>query len=566
MDAWTARILAAYVAAAAASEAGATCAGRLSGTAAWSVEGDAVASSLGLSVAGAGDIDGDGYAEIVVGLPGWNPGCPSACQNGAVYVYRGSATGPSPAPEWSFLGPGFGSGFGAGVGAAGDVDGDGYGDLIFAGSFHADEPQQVQLHRGSPDGLASEPAWTYVLGPAYTVWPLPSTAAGDVDGDGYDDVIVGWRRWPGYQADMGRALVFAGSPAGLSASPVWSVEGAAYGANVGFSVASAGDVNGDDLDDVLVASSLEVRLYPGRPSGPAATPSWTAPIDPRVDIAESYGGAASAGDVNGDGYDDVIVGSPAYSNGETNEGRVEVYHGSAAGLAATPARSVESDVADAFFGCSVAPAGDVDCDGYADVVVGACFEGGTGRSYIFPGGPAGLSPTAGWTASGGAANALFGRSVAAAGDVNGDGRADVIVGAPGVEPAGQAFVYLGVPPASSGAAAATPDGSDEAQPPLALGKDPRGTLTLTWGVSCLANEMDWEIYVGALGDFANRQPATCSTGGQTAARLGPPSGDAYYLVVPRTSDREGSHGKDGGGAERPPGAAPCLPREIAACP
>src|SRR4029434_9610682 len=139
----------------------------------------------------------------------------------------------------------------------------------------------------------------------------------------------------------------------------------------------------------------------------------------------------TAGDVNGDGYDDVIVGANGYDNGQTNEGRAYVYLGSAAGLSTTPAWTAESDQAGAELGISVATAGDVNGDGFSDVMVGAsAYDNGQldeGRAYAYLGSAAGLSTAAAWTAESDQVSANFGLTVATAGDVNGDGFSDVIV-------------------------------------------------------------------------------------------------------------------------------------------
>src|SRR5262249_39764103 len=146
---------------------------------------------------------------------------------------------------------------------------------------------------------------------------------------------------------------------------------------------------------------------------------WTAESN---QASASFGSAvASAGDVNGDGYGDVIVGAYQYDNGETNEGRAYVYLGSASGLSATAAWTAESDQASADFGYSVASAGDVNGDGYGDVIVGAYQyangETAEGRAYVYLGSASGLSATAAWTAESNQASAEFGSSVASAGDV-----------------------------------------------------------------------------------------------------------------------------------------------------
>jgi hypothetical protein len=160
---------------------------------------------------------------------------------------------------------------------------------------------------------------------------------------------------------------------------------------------------------------------------------------------------ATAGDVNGDGFSDVIVGARLFDSGQTSEGRAFVYHGSAAGLSLSPDWTAESDQGGAEFGSSVATAGDVNGDGFSDVIVGApLFDNGQtteGRAFVYHGSSGGLSPTHTWTAESDQASAAFGFSVAAAGDANGDGFDDVIAGAPGFSNPqtfeGGAFVFDG---------------------------------------------------------------------------------------------------------------------------
>ncbi|MCX7691754.1 integrin alpha, partial [Thermoflexus sp.] len=160
---------------------------------------------------------------------------------------------------------------------------------------------------------------------------------------------------------------------------------------------------------------------------------------------------ASAGDVNGDGYSDVIIGAYWYDNGETDEGAAFIYHGSASGIGASHARMLESNQASAYFGYSVASAGDVNGDGYSDVIVGAIYydNGQTdeGAAFIYHGSASGIGATANRMLESNQAGALFGNSVASAGDVNGDGYSDVIVGAylydNGETDEGAAFIYHG---------------------------------------------------------------------------------------------------------------------------
>jgi hypothetical protein len=145
---------------------------------------------------------------------------------------------------------------------------------------------------------------------------------------------------------------------------------------------------------------------------------------------------ATAGDVNGDGYSDVLVGMPEYDEGDTNEGAVFVFYGSASGLPANPSPFPiwQINQGEAHFGTSVAAAGDVNGDGYGDIIVGAPYwtdsqtdEGGV---WVFLGSSSGLVLPPWSSQGGGQQDAEFGASVATAGDANRDGYSDVIVGAP----------------------------------------------------------------------------------------------------------------------------------------
>ncbi|GAF96313.1 unnamed protein product, partial [marine sediment metagenome] len=260
-------------------------------------------------------------------------------------------------------------------------------------------------------------------------------------GDGYDDVIVGA---PEFDIDEdkydGRAEVFYGSSTGLSSDPDWTEDSDQIFAAFGISVGSAGDMDGDGYDDVVIGAHTydngetnegRAFVYLGDETGLSDSPDWTA----ESNQATAYFGISvgAAGDVNGDGCADVIVGAYSYDNGETNEGRAFVYHGCATDLTAIPDWTAESDQPNAGFGNSVGTAGDVNGDGYADVIIGASgYDNGQedeGRAFVYHGSSTGLSTSLGWTAESDQEGAYFGNSVGTAGDVNGDGYADVIVGA-----------------------------------------------------------------------------------------------------------------------------------------
>jgi hypothetical protein len=294
------------------------------------------------------------------------------------------------------------------VGTAGDVTCDGYADVVVGAEVY-DQGQDGEgalfVWYGSHSGLGANGTplnadWMAQSNQADARLGAAVGTAGDVNGDGCSDLIAGAYLYDHPQEDEGRVFVWHGSAVGL----------------------------GDD--------------------GTSDNADWTA----ESDQAESEFGIAvgTAGDVDGNGYADVIVGAHRYSHGQDGEGRAYVYRGSATGLMHPWAWTALSDQADAAFGRSVGTAGDVNGDGYADVIVGAPFydrcEENEGRAYVYLGGSAGLGGSPAWTAESNQARAAFGYSVGTAGDVNADGYADVIVGAykhGNEHDEGGTFVYYG---------------------------------------------------------------------------------------------------------------------------
>ncbi len=406
----------------------------------WTLEANQAYAHLGYAVATAGDINGDGYADVVVGAPDYDNG---QTNEGRIYVFLGAATGLNDAPHQVLEIDQANAHFGVSVGTAGDVNGDGYSDIIVGADGYSNGQTAegaAFVYYGSAGGLNSTPAWQVESNQANSKFGYWVSTAGDVNGDGYADVIVGAYAYDNGQTDEGAAFVYHGSAAGLSATPNWMAEGNQANAQYGVAVNSAGDVNGDGYSDVLVGAYLydgtysnegRAELFLGSAEGLSSTPAW-AVVGGQ---ANAYLGdaVAGAGDVNGDGYADVVIGAYGYDNGQIDEGRAYVYYGSADGLSTTPDWVNESNATGANYGTAVATAGDVNGDGYADVIIGAKFESngqlGEGRAYLYLGGPTGLATTPNWTAESNQALASFGGSVGTAGDVNGDGYADVIVGA-----------------------------------------------------------------------------------------------------------------------------------------
>jgi hypothetical protein len=336
---------------------------------------------------------------------------------------------------------------GLAISTAGDFNGDGFADLAIGAPYHGGRASRAGavaiLNGGSPD-------WT---GPA-SIRLLESDSlqanfgsaldvAGDVNGDHYDDLVVGAPATSRHFDREGSAILYLGSPQGLNPVPAWQVWGGGKNARLGENVAPAGDVNGDGFDDVIIAAPRwmgalpqngQARLYLGSPDGLEAEPHWTYVADRPFSVLGRALGRRI--DLNHDGFADVVLGVPGLPGGKTlrGGGQVHVFLGRPGGLSTTPDIIWEGPVEKDGFGGALCLVGDMNGDGFPELAVGAPFSAAAadqqGVLRIFAGVPDGFSTTPVLQIIGGSAKGRYGWVLVPLGDIDGDGLADLGVGSP----------------------------------------------------------------------------------------------------------------------------------------
>ena len=504
----------------------------LDGTNGFTLTGIDAFDQSGRSVSSAGDVNGDGYDDLIIGTPGGDPNGPGS---GESYIVYGGASAPGTdgvldLSRLALDGNGFtlagidefdNAGFS--VSSAGDVNGDGYDDLII-GAFGVGSVQgeydtipgpgeayvvyggatgaDLVLDRSTLDGTRGF-ALTGIDAGDRSGFSVSS--AGDVNGDGYDDLIIGaYGADPNGNSSGETYIVYGGARApgtggvldlgALDGSNGFTLTGIDGDDNSGSTVSSAGDVNGDGYDDLIIGARYadpdgdnragETYIIYGGASAPgtdgvldlSALDGTNGFILTGVDAYDNSGfSVSSAGDVNGDGYDDLIIGARnADPNGDMNAGETYIVYGGASApiggrfnlstLNGSNGFTLTGIDGDDQSGSSVSSAGDVNGDGYDDLIIGASGadpdgDSNAGETYIVYGGASApgtggvldlsdLDGTNGFILTGIDAGDLSGLSVSSAGDVNGDGYDDLIIGARYGDPngnrnAGETYVIYG---------------------------------------------------------------------------------------------------------------------------
>ncbi len=424
--------------------------------------GEAPLNFVGQSVHGVGDVNRDGFDDLLVGASFDDEAGKRA---GAAYLVYGPTSGTVNLADADakLLGENVHDWAGAHLSGAGDVNQDGFDDLLVGSPFHDAQESwtgATYLVHGPVEGTLSLANADATFHGDYGDGASRPAGVGDVDGDGFDDVLIGAPGSSLSDVDGVAFLIYGPAKGTIGPKDAGAViVGDAGHSYVGTRVSGVGDVNGDGLADLLISATDDgvrsVYLAHGPVLGTLSLSDadaqfqWLACETPNLPIS-------SAGDVNGDGLDDFLVGTPCRSK-DPIEG-AHLFFGPKDGLlgeADADAKLIGEEGED-LFGVSISGAGDVNADGFDDLLIGADSSsiGGplAGAAYLFFGPTHGTidAADADVTMIGEQAEDRAGRSVSGAGDVNADGFDDLLVGADlhdeGADRAGAAYLIQILPP------------------------------------------------------------------------------------------------------------------------
>ncbi|MCA9772367.1 MAG: FG-GAP repeat protein, partial [Myxococcales bacterium] len=390
----------------------------------YTYDGPFARDDFGAAVAGAGDVDGDGFADLIVGAPDAGSG------TGLVTVFSGRHG----APLFALAIGSDDALFGSAVDGVGDLDGDGFGEIL-AGS-PGERASGVYPYGAARifSGVDGAQRRFFGLGARYDSFGAAVAGLGDVDGDTVPDFAIGVPGDDVNGSGSGSVQVISGADGTGLHFLIAEVGAGSFGA----SIASAGDVDLDGVPDIIVGASSghSAHVFSG---------GTGAEIHVFQDgyFGDGFGAAvAGAGDLNGDDTPDLIVGAPA---ADGDRGAAWVY----SGRTGVMIMLLRGDDLNDRFGSSVVAMGDLDGDAFADFAVGAdqdvqrfSYDSHPGYVRLF----SGRTGTPFLTVMGEGPGDHFGAAMARVGDMIGNGRAELAVGAPdhdgpaGIE-SGKVYVY-----------------------------------------------------------------------------------------------------------------------------
>ena len=378
------------------------------------LEGDQADAQSGFAVANAGDVNGDGLPDMIVGLPLFDTGVIDA---GAVRLFLAGNDGFGASFSQQLEGNQAGARFGHSVAGVGDIDNDGFDDVAVGAPDFSDGQSKegaVFLYLGNANGLTTTPVRILQSDLVGAEMGFSVAGAGDINGDGFSDVITGL---PGL-ATTGAHGAGINRGADINHGAIASLLGALRdalatqadifatgdqeGDRLGENVAGIGDVNGDGVDDFVGGAPghdredmVDVgmaRIYAGSASdaiGSALVSLIGNSAGERLGVS-----AAGLGDINGDGLTDIAIGAPGFSNGQSNEGAIKIYQGATTDIPLQPVVTLQSDLVGAHLGESIASVDFLNGDGSSDIIAGAPgYSNGQadeGATYLFRSIPSGL--------------------------------------------------------------------------------------------------------------------------------------------------------------------------------
>jgi hypothetical protein len=424
----------------------------------------------GAAVASAGDVDGDGHDDLFVGA--YNAQTERG-RAGVAYLVHGPVGGETDLSDAAatIAGQENGSRTGSALAGAGDVNGDGFDDLLLGAPYNnaaGDYSGTAYLFLGPVSGPLTTAAFDVRL-PGLTAGDLAGSGLaglGDTNGDGFDDIAIGSRCADSGGPFSGTSYLLLGpvaSDADLTGAD-GTISGEESGDYAGEHLAAAGDVDGDGLADLIIGA----RYHDHRDNSDGAAYLVLSPVSGDLDLrfadakligeheddqaGTTVGGGA---DINGDGFDDLLVGAAGESSGGRDAGAAYLVLGPVGGelfLEDADAKLVGEYAGD-YAGSAVAGLADMNGDGLGEIAVGAYGDdsggGMAGALYLLWGPVAGIVDlsAADIALHGEHAGAYLGASAASAGDTDGDGLADLVLGLPGDTThgtnAGAALLLLG---------------------------------------------------------------------------------------------------------------------------
>ncbi|MDP7043903.1 MAG: integrin alpha [Candidatus Thalassarchaeaceae archaeon] len=375
------------------------------------------------------DFDCDGIDDLIVSKQEANSSI------GAVEIFWGSSMGLSPVADFVMTGSAGGDRFGSSIANAGDVNGDGCEDLLVGSTGAVDNlgyaTGKASIYFGGNHSHASAD-WTVEGENSGDKFGGTVSSAGDIDNDGFDDVLVAATGFT-QSGGEGKVYLYLGSSSGPSTSSSWTTRG--YWQNViqGWSLAGIGDINGDGCDDIAIGAAGSfseltgngrVEVYVGSGMGWMTIDNYWTTSTTNTLLGYSVAGI---GDVNGDGYDDFAFSEPLYDNSAL--GKVSVLLGDSTGLPDDAELELVGTQSSQMFGSDVSTIGDINDDGVEEIAISSI---GLGTSpgkveYFFADDTEYLRRGANSLLATGVSGQHLGRTVGGGGDLDGDGQLEIII-------------------------------------------------------------------------------------------------------------------------------------------